>query len=349
MKKMAHWRGILFLVVLVSATLFGANWIYQRAALRRVDAEIQRVGAVVQRDAAGHVEQINIWPAQAMDADLDLLGRLPRLRMLNLQNTGATDEHLRRIVEVAGTRLRELYLSTTRVTDAGCEHLARIQYLESVFVEDTAIRADGLRILRAAHPQVKLQYNSLEVAGLNELRKRRGKGQLDESFQLVAVDLSGTDVGDDDVLPLASQSGLKMLNLSRTRITDATLRALSKLQLDELWLTATNITDEGMKAIGAMTSLKALSVAQTQIHDGGIAELVALQRLERLVLESTAVTDAGLEALARLGTLRELHLKETQFSDEGVATLGKQLPQAKLFGQHDRSKPVAEIETHVYG
>ncbi len=86
------------------------------------------------------------------------------------------------------------------------------------------------------------------------------------------------------------------------------MSAITGLKVLNLW--NTTITDKSLSLIKGMKSLTHLYLPAT-IGDAGLASVSELQSLEVLGLYLTAVTDAGLSQLSKLGSLRELSLGRT--------------------------------------
>ncbi len=64
------------------------------------------------------------------------------------------------------------------------------------------------------------------------------------------------------------------LDLAYTKITDAGLKELAKLQnLTVIYLNATQITDAGLKEVAKLQKLTKLYLFRTQITEAGVAEL----------------------------------------------------------------------------
>ena len=96
----------------------------------------------------------------------------------------------------------------------------------------------------------------------------------------------------------ADLENVTALELYDTRITDADLKDLAKLQkLDRLWLFGTQITDVGLKDVAKLQKLTHLDLRRTKITDEGLKEVAKWQQLERLSLEITQVTEAGVGKL----------------------------------------------------
>ncbi len=97
--------------------------------------------------------------------------------------------------------------------------------------------------------------------------------------------------------------------------------------LDMLGLRNTKVTDTELAHLKQLTSLTRLDLGETQITAAGLAHLAGLTQMRRLVLRGTAMTDVGVAQLKGLTSLQELDLGQTQVTDAGVAALQKALPQ----------------------
>lgn len=110
--------------------------------------------------------------------------------------------------------------------------------------------------------------------------------------------LRAPNARDDDVAHLAGMTGVRMLDLYGTQISDSSCAV-----------------------IGGLTSLEWLSFTGVGITQGGVRQLGALDRLVRLSLKRTRVTDAVIDTLLGLPNLRWLSLSETMVSPRGVLRL----------------------------
>ena len=121
--------------------------------------------------------------------------------------------------------------------------------------------------------------------------------------------IAGVSFGDAELLKLASVgSELVWLDLSRTGVTDAGLKALSKMpNLERLDLRGTAVGDDGVRTLAPL-----------------------LSRLESLSLYGTAVTDSGLPALQELRSLRRLYVGGTRVTESGLAALRKARAQLRV-------------------
>lgn len=122
-----------------------------------------------------------------------------------------------------------------------------------------------------------------------------------------AVSLRGNfdDAGFEKIAPLAPQ--LVTIDLSATRITDATVEKLAAAQ-----------------------NLKLVRLSETGVTDASIDTLVKLPSLESLNLYGTAVTDAGVAKLAALTSLKRLYLWKTAVTPDAVKALQEKLPACEI-------------------
>lgn len=152
------------------------------------------------------------------------------------------------------------------------------------------------------------------------------------------------------VRPLSRLTGLKMLQLDHTGVTDkgmeqlAGLRSLRSLELTEpgvgdaglavlkdlpaleyldLW---TKATGAGFRYVGQMPSLRWMRIRMGWVQGPGLAELANLPRLERLSLwGQTGLTDQHVKCLEGLTHLKSLTLWGTDdpLTDASLASIGK--------------------------
>lgn len=197
-----------------------------------------------------------------------------RIINLSLSRTQVTDAGLKLIVVLPN--LRRLFLSGTKVTDAGMKHLAALTSLRRLELSHTAVTDAGMGTL-ADHP-------SLDNLTLTE-----------------------TKVTDAGVKRLISSKSLGILYLSDAQITDemlAVLVAHAKLHLlpqaeGKLVQPAVNIgathKQEGPYRLGTATDadIRLLRLSNTRVTNAGLEHLAGLTDLEQLDLTGTAVTEAG--------------------------------------------------------
>ncbi|MDB5339171.1 MAG: F-box/LRR-repeat protein 14 [Planctomycetaceae bacterium] len=183
--------------------------------------------------------------------------------------------------------------SPSRVRDEDLIHVRAFPDIYSVDLRDQAITSAGLP----------------HLSGLN----------------LEALSLARTKVGSGAVglQPLASLDKLRMLDLSRTQVVDDDLEGLSTLyHLQGLNLADTKVTAAGIAHLSGLTGLVSLNLDRTRVTDPILNELAGTRGLSHLELVGTKVTGAGFEKLARCG-LKELRLTGSALSDAGLRGIGQ--------------------------
>jgi hypothetical protein len=86
-----------------------------------------------------------------------------------------------------------------------------------------------------------------------------------DRFHLYGVDLSGTNLRDDELAQIAQIQHIKQLNLGGTQISDASCRVIATLPfLQSLDLNGTAVTDAGISRLSKRQNLASLRVAGTQ-------------------------------------------------------------------------------------
>jgi len=97
------------------------------------------------------------------------------------------------------------------------------------------------------------------------------------SEQIAWLDLSGSDVTDEDLTVLMGLPNLTRLNLSNMTITGAGLASMAGLEyLEYLNLYGSDVTDDAVDHIGAIQSLKTIYLWQSGITQEGAERLSAL-------------------------------------------------------------------------
>lgn len=133
-------------------------------------------------------------------------------------------------------------------------------------------------------------------------------------------DLSGlSELDPNDLLWLSVSSAMYLRAGANPRIFEP-ISHLTGLRI--LTLSSTGITDEGLEHLRSLRSLRALELTQASISNRGLAVLMDLPALEYLSL-NTGVTDAGLRQMAQLSNLRWLSIAGGRMWGPGLAELAK--------------------------
>jgi hypothetical protein len=134
-----------------------------------------------------------------------------------------------------------------------------------------------------------------------------------------SIAMFGKQITDRDLSLLRQVPGLRDVNLTRTRISDAGLFHLSRLaSLEILLLGGTDVTDEGCELLAELVDLQQLNLTNTGITDRGLNMLSRMPKLEALWLDGTDVSDAAMEVISGLTSLQLLDLRRTGVTNAGV-------------------------------
>jgi serine/threonine protein kinase/WD40 repeat protein/Leucine-rich repeat (LRR) protein len=161
----------------------------------------------------------------------------------------------------------------------------------------------------------------------------RVEGPIDPDLPLIAhmsdlkgLDLDRTDTTDVGIASLRNLTSLEVLWLRRTKVTDESMRHLSKLsRLHFLDLTGTSVTDAGLVPLKGLAALKTLSLDSLSITSEGLKTITANSNLVSLDLGGTSINDDDLAPIAELTNLQILQLAKTRVRGPGLIHL-KRLP-----------------------
>ncbi len=192
---------------------------------------------------------------------------------------------------------------------------------------------------------------------LHKVQKVRECLELAATYHgLWQMDLSESDISDQDVQVLAGMRELRHLLVNDTQVGDALLAAVSGLpNLETLDLSRTKITAGGLAKWKPPASLKTLMLIECEIAPGALSclenhpkletlrlcdtktdskclqELGTIVTLDELDLSGTLIDDACISAMIEFPGVLDLRVADTRFSEEGVWALAKQKMKVKHF------------------
>ncbi len=122
------------------------------------------------------LEGLNLDQARITDADVPLLARLPKLRILGLHRTVLTDHGARTLVNSCRD-LTILTISGNNLTDAVLPDIASLPALQRLVLMDQPITDDGLRELKKCTTLefLAVQNTKVTAAGIAELQRSNPK------------------------------------------------------------------------------------------------------------------------------------------------------------------------------
>ncbi len=152
----------------------------------------------------------------------------------------------------------------------------------------------------------------------------------DYFYAVLAVDLTGCEFQDLDLVVLKQLPRLRSLGLSDTNVTDAGLENLKDLvDLEELELgrrKRENLSDIGIAHLKNLKKLKSLWIYNSTITDAGMLQLSGMTELIELHLPHSNISDSGLMHLRGLSKLKFLNVANTLVTRKGVLALQEAIP-----------------------
>lgn len=153
-----------------------------------------------------------------------------------------------------------------------------------------------------------------------------GTAYLEPFGRVQNLDLSGRNMGDEDLADVKRLHGLEWLALNRNAITDQGVKQLSEIRsLKALRMEDTRVTDAGLEHLAYLNRLEVLSLKRTRITGSGLKHLGALPLLRHLDLRGNSLDDAAVADLKKLKALKELRVDGTKLSPAAIAELERTL------------------------
>lgn len=148
------------------------------------------------------------------------------------------------------------------------------------------------------------------------VRRCLGDNVMRAFGRVVYVAVVGCKEGDEAARQIARLSGVSIVTLEGSHITNDGVRYLAQLEhVKELDLAHTDVSDIGLADVVRLASLRQLHLDGTAITDRGIRHIAGMPELAVLSIRSTAVTDFGIVELRRLARLSLLDLRDTRTSE----------------------------------
>ena len=241
---------------------------------------------------------------EAMDAALDealdngkkniqkYLKENPDTRIIKLGSNSISDSDLSGIAKYADCQ--RLELQGNKLVGSGLTHLSAMKDLNTLILSRNDIHGDMLK-------------------PLSELTSLR---DLDLGYN---ANFTG-----EDFSHFGKKNKLDALNLQRTLISDAGLKALERIgKILNLSLAGTSISENGIKSICAISGLGCLDLTKTNLTKSKLSYLCShMPTLPILFIGDTDIGDDSLPDLMKLRNLVYLDVSATHISPKGILRLG---------------------------
>lgn len=244
-------------------------WANRAERQRRAVAAIRAAGGQVLYDfqAIGDEAPYPVWLSSLLPddylADPDAVWLPP----------SATDDHLRPVGEL--TSLRRLSLGGAGIGEAGLSHLTDLKDLEELFLDGVRMRgagleptsafplkrtagADGMELTRFALAHIgeltgikilSLRGTILNEEGLRSLRRLPHLRELDLSYTRIRMGDAWRWLDDAEIEDLRDLDQLEFLDLSRSRVGDASVTRLVQFKRLKKLVLSNAVSDAGYEQL----------------------------------------------------------------------------------------------------
>ena len=230
------------LLLLTLAVAIPCSWL--AVEIKAAKKQRETVEAIEQLDGRVYYLQERSEPAWLQSP----LGKdfFANIGTVELSSAHITDIELGRLNLKGLNQLEGLYLTDSKLTDAGLQYLEGLPQLQALALggqSQTQITDAGLEHLMGMNQLQQLSLNHCQItdAGLERLK---GMSRLQD------LSLGETQVTDIGLEHLEALDHLPVLDLASTRVTDDGLEHLKRLsRLRYLHLNGTHVTDVGVKKL----------------------------------------------------------------------------------------------------
>lgn len=255
------------------------------------------------------------------DAQLELVKRLSKIRMLSVRGQDVTDVG---IDHLADASVASLSISATSVTDAGITAVRKITDLDRLSLYGGEFSTDGLRQLRYIR-----KLRSLSLASFVDLDLQF----LKELAQLQTLSFSQMSFSKQQVELINQLKHLRHLSVMISDADNDDLRYMGqfKTTLNLSLVMGPKVNEEGWKHL-AGSRVSTLYLYKMPITDGGMAVVGKIDGLQFLSITEAPVTDAGLDHLHNLKSLKHINIRGTKATQIGVDRLKDAIPNLVVIG-----------------
>ncbi len=236
-------------------------------------------------EAAATITEINMSGAKVSANGLGALSTLPNLESLNISNSRVGSDSLVAIGK--SQSLKTINFANSDANDRVVSELSRIPHLQSLDLSGTQVTGGSAT----------------------------GLGSMPE---LIELSLSGTGA-DDQVTAALATLPIRSLDLSKSRITNASLPLLLKIAtLEKLNVSFCRVTGEGFKGFGK-SDIKDFSVGETAFGREGFKAIRGMKSLEHLNVYATGlIQHKDCNVFKTFPNLKTLNAGKNGIGDPGV-------------------------------
>ena len=133
----------------------------------------------------------------------------------------------------------------------------------------------------------------LNIPPMSDYRRRLAR--VAKSPWIISLDLSNSDIKDDDLAVLANMTQLEYIYLEgNPKLTDAGIAHLAKCtKLRHLELNQTSVTGTGFAALAGCQEVRTIDLTQCPVTDETVVQIPRFAVLDNIYLGGTQITDTG--------------------------------------------------------
>ncbi len=292
-----------------------------------------------------HLQNLNLKGTSFGDGTVDVLKAARQLRYINLQDTGFSDEGVRRLQTLLPRTCIdhpavELPPAEQELVRWAVAQQARVLLKDNSYAEsDKPVRSAVATIdFSAASPPASEAARLAAARCLRRLVWRNLSGADEAIAHLAKIDsliglyLAGADLSGEGLGRLSALKSLGSIDFyGCQRIDDAALSQFPELTaLWDLTLSGCPITGAGLEHLERTPRLERLLLNSTPLESAALAQLPRQKHLQNLNLDQTPIDDTAVPHLSQCTALRRLQVRGTKLTKRGIDLLHQALPNCTI-------------------
>lgn len=225
--------------------------------------------------------------------------------------------------------IKYLDLTGTDLVPEAYKYLAKIKTLKDLVLQSTTIDGVGLSYLESASGLTYLSLNSCKNIRDEDLEHLK-------HLKLKILDLVGTPITDQALVPIAKIKTLNEILLDNTKVGDRAIDLLKPCtRLNDIRISRCyGVTRKGLETmVKNWPRLRYLSLAYIPLKEEDLQPLYNLKKLVFLNLMDIPVSDSSALWISENKQMRSLYLSNTRLTDQGIKSLSN-LPRLLIFSIH---------------
>lgn len=284
-RQVQWWRSPVPYTVVATWTAATAVWTY--LAVRRVEAFNQAVQSIEQCDGFVHISTLPRSGA-AFLAGLEVAQEVREIRFRSSQ--------LDELPSLApfNESLDTLDFSHCHLSSKAFAQLGSAKKLSMLHIQYCQLDRGLFSTANVSLDYLNLSKSTVTDETIQELKH----------WQFNQLNLAGTSVTDEGIWSLFQDRALTGLHLENTAVGDASIAQMPAAWKDSLYyldLSGTKVTDASLRALAGFSKLDQLTLQKTGVTADGVAKFLTENRgLQKIDLRDTAITDEEHKQLRRI-------------------------------------------------